>query len=883
LAHAAPAWSRRLLALFGAACVCSLVPASPVLADGDGTAPPETTIDTGPAGTERIGSADFSFSASEAGSSYECRLDGGAFAPCSTGLTLQVPNGHHDFAVRAIDPAGNVDSTPAQREWWADALLQNGNFETSLRGWSDQGYVVPGWKGANGAPSMVTGGVGGGGAGRLTATSGSTASLYSSPRPINSGGAGVTYTARGSVRSQTPGKSVCLRIREYSGSTQLGAIQKCRTTAGAWADFQPVVYTATTAGSEIDIQVYQAGATAAGDSFDVDGISLTDGRPAAVPTPEPSGDPVLLAAGDVASCWSSGDESVSRLLDTMAGTIAIVGDTEQNHGRADEFAGCYDPSWGRHNARTMPAIGDHEYITSEANGYWDYFGASAGPRGKGWYSYDRGSWHVVVLNSNCGQIGGCGPGSEQYAWLEDDLERNAGDCLGAYFHHPLYSAGGVHGGYPRVRPFWDLLYEHQAEWVLGGNDHNYQRFAPQTPTGELAPDDGVRQFVVGTGGTQHYALGPALPNSEVQNDTAFGVLKFTLHAGSYDWQFVPQEGKTFTDSGSAACSDGSQAPDIAPPETSIDSGPTGTSQSTAARFEFSASEPGSSFECALDGGAFEPCASPRAYADGLSDGEHEFAVRATDAAGNVDPTPASRTWSVDATAPETTIDSGPAGSVVSTTAGFGFSSNEAGSTFECSLDGGPFGACGSPKDYGGLAAGDHAFQVRATDPAGNVDETAASRGWTAVAPSNLLANGSFESSLSGWSGYKTSLALVDGGSDGTKFARVSVTAGVSSASLYTNPRPVNAPGPGMRFTAGGWLRSETPGRTVCLRLREWSGTTQIGAAQTCRPTTGAWQRFNSLSYTANGGDSIELYVYQSTSSIAGDSFDVDGLSLNRVP
>lgn len=763
----------------------------------DATAP-QTDIASGPKGTWRSGSAAFEFSSTEPGSSYECRLDQGSFEPCGASLTQHVANGRHTLAVRAVDGAGNPDPTPAERSWWADALLHNGNMETKPTGWQDQGIPFAGWRVDAATVSLVSGGNAGPNAARVSASGSETPVLSARPRPINSTGPGLTYTATGSIRSDSPGKTVCLRLREWDGSTQVGAVQTCQATTSSWSQFSPLSYTPTKPGSELDLYLYQSSAAASDDSFDADGLALSDGRPVAVPeVPAASGDPVLLAAGDIASCWSSGDESVSRLLDTQAGTIAAVGDTEQNHGRVDEFEGCYDPSWGRHNSRMMPAVGDHEYDTpgSGAAPYFDYFGAAAGPFGKGWYSYDRGPWHIIVLNSNCAQVGGCDAGSEQYEWLRQDLEQNADSCVGAYFHHPRFSAGGMHGDISRVAPFWDLLYKYRAEFVLGGNDHNYQRFAPQTPTGELDRERGVRQFVVGTGGTMHYSLGTPRPNTEVQDNSAFGALKLTLHTNSYEWEFLPQEGKSFTDTGTDTCT---PLPDTEPPETSLDSGPTGTVWATDASFEFS--------------------------------------------------------------------------------------SPDAGSTFECSLDGSNWDACSSPKQYSNLGQGDHAFRVRAVDGSGNPDPTPATRTWVIATPTpNLLANGSFEGSLDGWFGYRATLSLVSGGPEGAQFARVALSGTGSSYTIFTSPRPVTSPAAGSRYTASGWVRSERPGKTVCLRFREWSGSTSIGAAQSCRTATGTWERFTGVPYTSAGGDSIELYAYQSTSSVAGDSFDIDGLTLTAVP
>ncbi len=271
-----------------------------------------------------------------------------------------------------------------------------------------------------------------------------------------------------------------------------------------------------------------------------------------IPLPPPAGDPVLVGAGDIASCSGAGDEATANLLDGIAGTVYTLGDNVYDNGTATEFANCYEPSWGRHKARTRPAPGNHDYNTAGASGYYGYFGAAAGDPSKGYYSYDLGAWHVVVLNSNCATVGGCGAGSPQEQWLRQDLAASAASCTLAYWHHPRFSSG-KHGGNAATEPFWQALYDHNADVVLSSHDHSYERFAPQTPTGAADPARGIRQFVVGTGGRSHYSFGTIRANSEVRHSGTFGVLKLTLHASGYEWRFVPEAGKTFTDSGSGAC------------------------------------------------------------------------------------------------------------------------------------------------------------------------------------------------------------------------------------------------------------------------------------------------------------------------------------------
>lgn len=264
-----------------------------------------------------------------------------------------------------------------------------------------------------------------------------------------------------------------------------------------------------------------------------------------------AGDPVLVGAGDIATCARQGDEATAGLVAGISGTVIALGDTAYPDGTAAQFRDCYGPSWGRFKARTRPAVGNHEYNTTGAGPYYAYFGSSAGPSGKGYYSYDRGSWHIIVLNSNCSKVA-CAPGSAQERWLRNDLAAHPGKCTLTYFHHPRFSSGS-HGNDTSVTPFWKALYEAGAEVVLNGHAHNYERFAPQRPDGTLDTARGLREFVVGTGGVEHAGFTNVGPNSQARDASTFGVLKLTLHSGSYDWKFVPVPGKTFTDSGSKSC------------------------------------------------------------------------------------------------------------------------------------------------------------------------------------------------------------------------------------------------------------------------------------------------------------------------------------------
>lgn len=292
------------------------------------------------------------------------------------------------------------------------------------------------------------------------------------------------------------------------------------------------------------------------DALHNDGAALA--APTSTPIPLGGVDPILVGAGDIASCSSFGDEATAKLLDSIfaggaTGSVFTAGDDVYDSGTALEFANCYNPSWGQLKDKTKPAVGNHEYLTTGASGYFNYFGAAAGDSAKGYYSYDLGSWHILVINSNCSKVGGCGVGSQQEKWVRADLTAHPGLCQAAYWHHPRFSSG-QHGSYTSMQPIWQALYDNGVDVVLNGHDHDYERFAPQDPSGGYDPINGIREFVVGTGGKNHYSFpGAFIQNSEVGNEDTFGVLKFTLHPGSYDWQFLPEAGKTFTDSGTQLC------------------------------------------------------------------------------------------------------------------------------------------------------------------------------------------------------------------------------------------------------------------------------------------------------------------------------------------
>jgi hypothetical protein len=277
-------------------------------------------------------------------------------------------------------------------------------------------------------------------------------------------------------------------------------------------------------------------------------------------------DPVLVGAGDIASGVNDNDEATATLLRNIPGTVFTVGDNVYNCGTLAEFNSYYDPTWGTEKARTKPTPGNHDdYDCAEpwdGADYFSYFGEAAAPSNDGSYSYDLGDWHIVALNTaQCygtieadGSMPRCGPGDPMLNWLEADLQANQKSCTLAYLHDPRFASATTGGGdRPRAHWIWEKLYAHDAEVVVSGNHHFYERFAPQTPSGAADPVRGIQEFVVGTGGKDLFQFGTARPNSVVRNTGIYGVIKFTLHPGSYDWEFVTVAGQTFSDSGSANC------------------------------------------------------------------------------------------------------------------------------------------------------------------------------------------------------------------------------------------------------------------------------------------------------------------------------------------
>jgi acid phosphatase type 7 len=264
----------------------------------------------------------------------------------------------------------------------------------------------------------------------------------------------------------------------------------------------------------------------------------------------------LYAAGDIASCKSTPEESgaartaaiISAGLGDKNAIVLTLGDNTYPVGLLDEYHRCYDPTWGRFKSRTHPSPGNHEYYTPNAAGYYAYFGEAAGQARRGYYSFTHGGWHIISLNSNLRPT----DHEAQLSWLKNELARSKAKCTLAYWHHPLYSSGG-HGNDKRMQDAWAILYSAGAELILSSHDHNYERFAPQDAEGQQDDERGIREFVVGTGGAKLSPLRFRRFNSDVSDNSTHGVLKVVLKEAGYEWKFIPVEKNGFTDRGVALC------------------------------------------------------------------------------------------------------------------------------------------------------------------------------------------------------------------------------------------------------------------------------------------------------------------------------------------
>jgi acid phosphatase type 7 len=292
------------------------------------------------------------------------------------------------------------------------------------------------------------------------------------------------------------------------------------------------------------------------------GITSSTTKPAHV-------DVLVAAAGDIAcdpadpNYAGTGSDCHMRQTAALVGlahynSVFLVGDEQYECGTQVGFDTSFGATWGKYKAISHPSPGDHEYGTTktgcakgtEAAGYYAYWGAQAGDPTKGYYSFDLANWHVVVLNSNCLDLGGCQAGSAEELWLQQDLAAHPSLCTVAYWHEPRFTSAAA-GDNPGMDAFWRDLYAAKVDIVLNGHAHVYERYAPQTPDGVAAPD-GITEIIAGTGGRSISTFLTPEANS-VARGTSYGLLSLTLGAASFSWRFVPEQGATFTDAGTTAC------------------------------------------------------------------------------------------------------------------------------------------------------------------------------------------------------------------------------------------------------------------------------------------------------------------------------------------
>lgn len=260
----------------------------------------------------------------------------------------------------------------------------------------------------------------------------------------------------------------------------------------------------------------------------------------------------LLVFGDTGQCDEARHprEPVTALgtvLQDRPGLILVAGDIAYPDGKAVDFAECFDPALGAFKSRMLPVPGNHEYHVADATPYFDYFGPAAGKRGQGWYSVNFAHWHIIGLNSSLP----LDANSEQLAWLKKDLDSAPKGCLLAFMHHPRWSSGG-HSNTLAIDPVWQLLAAAKADLVIAGHDHHYERFVPINGAGQ-ADSDGIREFVVGTGGAQIYDPPKPQPGSEVRNAKTYGLLELDLSDSAYSWRFLAVNDSDFEDRGAASC------------------------------------------------------------------------------------------------------------------------------------------------------------------------------------------------------------------------------------------------------------------------------------------------------------------------------------------
>jgi hypothetical protein len=531
------------------------------------TTAPDTVITSSPSARTKASAASFAFAADDAGASFTCSLDGESFAACSSPASYDgLAEGQHTFAVRATDEAGNTDETPATHGWTVDvtppvtaitlgpgaatnettAVLTftadelGASFICSL----DDGVLAP-----CSSPAVYGGLAEGTHVFTVTATdeAGNTDAT-----PATHGWTIDTTPPETTIASRPNTSTAATSASFVVSSNETGSTFECKVDdAPVGACIVPVTY------GELPLGRHTFSVRS------IDAAGNADATPATHTWNVVAA--ILMAAGDIAcrpaaivTPTACRQRFTSDLLvnEPEVTNVLALGDLQYEDGCYADFGGpgAYHDTWGRKLSITKPVPGNHEYhdptpCPPVASGYFQYFGAVAGDPAKGYYSFDLGPWHLIAVNSEIAH----GASSAQVAWLKQDLAAAAQRCVLAYWHKPRFSSG-YHGSAPSRAALWDALYDAGAELVVSAHDHDYERFAPQDKLGQRDDVNGITQFVVGTGGASHSAFSSTIqPNSEVRDASTFGVLKLTLHASSYDWEFVPEAGATFTDSGSAGC------------------------------------------------------------------------------------------------------------------------------------------------------------------------------------------------------------------------------------------------------------------------------------------------------------------------------------------
>ena len=480
--------------------------------------------------------------------SYELQrsVDGQAWttmpkaSPAARSTILTMPrNRTYQFQVRAVDLAGNIGEWMPAGAFRLAVAQETTRALTFIKGtWSRTTSVS--YDGGGARSTRTVGGIA-----RFTFT-GSSFAWVAARSPV-----------RGAARVYVDGV-LAGTVDTYRASSAARLMVFSRTWSTSAKRTIEIRAVGTLGNPRVDLDAFVVLTPVAGTAPPPSATPTPTPTPAPTPTPTPAPTPtpptssaVLVGAGDIASCGLTADTATAKVVSGIAGTVFTAGDNAYETGSAANFRDCYEPTWGAFKDRTNPVPGNHEYQTTGAADYFSYFGTRAGPPGTGWYAYDVGTWRIYALNSNC-LVVGCSAGSAQEQWLRADLAASPRACVLAYWHHPRFSSG-QHGNNSEVVPLWDALYEAGAEVIVNAHDHDYERFAPQTPSGTANAATGIRQFVVGTGGASLRSFATIRANSQVRNSATYGVLKLTLGSSDYSWQFVPAGSGTFTDSGSGSC------------------------------------------------------------------------------------------------------------------------------------------------------------------------------------------------------------------------------------------------------------------------------------------------------------------------------------------